>query len=167
MCDPVTIGVATFALSAASTSLEHIGTNQAYHANKDAANYSYARDMDAIGRQDSQLQQERSNEAMDTAIAALKARGDISASASDMGLSSNSIVSSLNASMFGIGRSAVIEEKNFTNQRIELANSRTDAEIRRQNQINSKPRSGLLQLALGIGDAALSGAGATSSARKG
>lgn len=157
MCDPVSLGIATFALSATQAISSYVGQNALSKANEQAANYNYAREQGAINRQDVQLQEEHSQKVMDTAIATLAARGDISASASSMGLSQGSLASQINASMFGIGRNATIEDKNFTNQRIELANSRTDAELKRQNQINSQPRATTASLVLGLGKSALSG----------
>lgn len=166
MCDPVSIGIATFALGTAQAVSTQVGMNQAYEANRQAANYNYARDIEAANRQDSQLQQEHSQQVLDTAIAGLKARGDISASAADMGLAPSSISHQLNAGMFGLGRQATIEDKNFQNQRIEIANSRTDADIKRQSQINSKSKSNAAMLALGIGSSALQGVNSYNSAKK-
>lgn len=166
MCDPVSIGIATFALGATQAVATHVGMNQQYEANRQAANYNYAREQEAINRQYSQLQQEHSQQVLDTAITALKARGDISASAADMGLAPTSISHQLNASMFGLGREATIQDKNFQNQRVEIANSRTDAELKRQNQINSKPRSNAAMLALGIGNSALQGFNSYNGAKK-
>jgi len=155
MCDPLTIGTAaTLALSVGQQVLTHVGTNQAYKANQQAANYSFARDQEAINRQDAQLQAENSESAFDTAIAIAQDQGAIAASASTQGLAAGSIASQLNAGMFGVGRQATAEDINFRNQRQEIANSRTDAELRRQNQINSRPRSGALQLAVGIAGSA-------------
>lgn len=169
MCDPLTISAAAmFALGTAESVMTHVGTNQAYKANKEAANYSFARDTDAINRQDAQIQAENSERTFDTAIAIAKDQGAIAASASSRGgLSGSSIASQLNAGMFGVGRQATAEDINFRNQRTEIANSRTDAELRRQNQINSKPRSGALQLGLGIAKAGASAYQSYSSGKKG
>jgi len=167
MCDPVSIGIATFALGATEAVSQHVGQNALYKANKQASNYNYAREVEAIGRQDSQLQQEHSQQVLDTAIAALKSQGAIAASASDMGLARGSILQQVNASMFGLGRDASAQERNFTNQRIEIANSRTDAELKRQNQINSVSKSNFAQLALGIGKAGVQAFGSYSAAKKG
>lgn len=158
MCDPVSIGAATFALSSATAITSHIGQNQAYAANAQAANYNYARENEALGRQAVQLDKEQSETAFDTAIAGIRAEGDIVASASDRGLGSSSIAQQLNASMFGLGRQATAEEDNFATSRANLSSSRTDASIRRQSQINSQRKSGALNLALGIGNSALAGA---------
>lgn len=166
MCDPLSIGIATFALGATEAVSSYGGTNQAYEANRVASNFNYARDLEAVGRQDNQLQQERSQQVLDTAIAGLKARGDISASAADLGLAPTSISQQLNASMFGLGRSASIEDRNFKNQRTELANSRTDAEVRRQSQVNSRSQASVASLALGVGKAGLQAAGSFNSAKK-
>ena len=167
MCDPVSIGIATFALGSAQAITSHIGQNQAYKANEQAANYNYARENEAVMRQSVQLDKEQSESAFDTAIAGIRAEGDIVASASDRGLGSSSIAQQLNASMFGLGRQATIEDANFRTQRGNLASSRTDAELRRQSQINSKTKSGALNLALGIGGAGLQGFNAGNAAKKG
>ena len=166
MCDPVSIGIATFALGTTQAVATHAGMSQQYEANKLAANYNYAREQEAISRQDVQLQQEHSQQVLDTAIAALKARGDISASAADMGLAPSSISHQLNAGMFGLGREATIQDKNFQNQRTELANSRTDAALKRQNQINSKPKSNAATLALGVANSGLQAVNSYSAAKK-
>ena len=167
MCDPMTIGAATMALSAASSVMGHVGTNQAYAANEDAANLTFARDTDALNRQKTQLDREGSERALDTAIASLAAQGEISASASSSGLSSSSLIRSVNTEMFGIGRQATAEDINDRGQRVELANRRTDADLNRQNRIRSAPKSSLLELGVNIGGAALSGMNAKNAAARG
>lgn len=167
MCDPVSIGIATFALGATEAVSTHIGTNRAYEANRQASNYNYAREADAIARQDNQLQQEHSQQVLDTAIASLRSQGSIAASASDMGLSGGTLVQQINAGMFGLGREASIQDRNFNNQRVELANSLTDAELKRQNQINSMSKSNFAQLALGVSKAGLQAVGSYNAAKKG
>lgn len=166
MCDPVTIGAITLALSSAQAVATHVGTNQAYAANEDAANLTFARETDALNRQQTQLDKERSESVLDTAISTLQAQGAIAASASSSGLSSGSLIRSINTSMFGIGRNATAEEINDRSRRQELATSRTDAELRRQGQINSAPRSSLLELGLNLGSSALQGYNSYSSAKK-
>lgn len=166
MCDPLSIGVATFALGATQAVSSYVGQNAMAKANKEAANYNYAREIDAVNRQDSQLQQENSQQHFDTALTSLKARGDIAASASDMGLSSSSLISQVNANMFGVGRQASIEQRNFDNQRYELANSRVDADVRRVSQINKVPKATVASLVLGIGQAGLSAVNASNAASK-
>lgn len=166
MCDPVMIGAATAALSIGQAAMTYVGANQAYEANRQAANLSYAQDSNAIGRQQVQLDQERSESALDTAIASLQAQGEIAASAASSGLASSSIIRSVNAEMFGIGRNATAEEKNNLNRRVELASSRSEADLRRQNQINSRSRSSLLELGVNVGAGALQGYNAYSSAKE-
>jgi len=166
MCDPVTIGLTTAALSIASTVTGYIGQNQAYEANRQASNLNYAREMEAVGRQQVQLDKKASENAFDTAIATVRAQGDISASASDRGLSTQSIAQQLNATMFGIGRQATAEDINDQSVRDNLAASKTDADLRRQSQINSVQKGSALSLAIGIGQGALSGVNAKNSAKK-
>lgn len=166
MCDPITIGAATAALSIATTTVGYIGQGQAYKANETAANINYARDQDAAGRQQVQLDKKASENSFDTAIAQLQAEGDIAASATDRGLGTSSIVQSLNASMFGIGRQATAESINDRSARQNIAESRTDAQVRRQSQINSLSKPSSLSLVLGIGQGALAGANAYNGAKK-
>lgn len=166
MCDPISIGVATFALGSAQAITSHIGQNRAYKANEQAANYNYARENEAIQRQGVLVDKEQSEAAFDTAIAQMRSEGDIVASATDRGLGSSSIAQQLNASMFGLGRQATAEQQNFDTQRSNLSSSRTDAELKRQSQINSVQKSGTLSLILGIGSAGLQGVNAYKGAQK-
>jgi hypothetical protein len=157
MCGPAAIGAAAGGLAVGEAVMTHIGTNQAYKANKKAANFNYANDLTTLGQKQVELDQEGSENAFDTAIATAREQGRITASASDQGLASSSIISSINAGMFGIGRQAEVERINDQNSRIQLGQERTGADIRRQSQINSKPRSSGLQLALGVGKGVMSG----------
>jgi hypothetical protein len=143
-----------------------VGQNALSSANEKAANYNFAREQEAIGRQDSQLQDEHSQKAFDTQLAQLKSQGAIAASASDMGLSRASIASQVNASMFGLGREASDEATNFRNSRNELTGQKVDSQLRRQNQINSQPRATTASLVLGLGKAAAAGANSYQSAKK-
>lgn len=168
MCDPITAtAVATAALSVGQAVATHVGTNQAYHANEKAANYNYANDLTTLEQKRVELDQNRSENAFDTAIATAKEQGRIAASASDQGLGAVSIVGALNAGMFGIGRNAEVEDINDSNARLQLAQERTGADIRRQSQINSKPRSSALQLALGVGQGIMDGVNAGAGAKGG
>lgn len=158
MCDPLTISAAAAAaLSMGQAAMTHIGTNRAYAANEQAANLGYAQDQNALGQQQVQLDQERSQSALDTAISTLQAQGQIAASASSSGLASSSLIHSVNASMFGIGRQVDAEKTNDFNTRQAIAASRTEADLKRQNQINSRTRSSGLELALGIAQAGAKG----------
>lgn len=166
MCNPVLIGVAVAALSVGSAVVEHVGTNQAYAANKQGANLNYANQREVIQQKAVQLDQEKSETAFDTAIATAQAQGSIAASASDQGLGAPSIAQALHADMFGIGRQQSLADLNDSNARAQLANERKGADITRQTTINSKPRSGAAQLGLGVGKGILAGFNAAGSAQK-
>lgn len=157
MCNPVLIGAAVATLGVGQAVVQHIGTNQAWEANRVAANLNYARESDIIGQQALQLDQERSEAAFDTAITAAQAQGSIAASAADQGLGAPSIAQALHADMFGIGRQASIADLNDLNARAQLANEKRGAAITRESTIASKPRSGTLNLALGVGNALVGG----------
>lgn len=166
MCDPVSIGIATATLGTLSSISEYVGQNQAAKSNQEAANYNFAREREAIGKQGVQLDRENSEAAFDTAITTAGERGRIVASASESGLAPASISQQLNASMFGIGRNRTVEETNFTARRNSLADSRVDAAIKRDSQIASMPRASVASLVIGIGKSALSGANAQNAASK-
>ena len=164
MCDPLTIAAATAALSVGQTVMTHIGTNQAFQANKRAAHLDYANRFNVTEQQRQQLDAERSEKAFDTAIASIQSEGRISASASDLGLSSGNILSTINADMFGLGRQDSIDALNDQNARNQISNERRGAEIARNSKIASAPRSSGLALVLGVGKGVLEGAGAYKSA---
>lgn len=155
MCDPISIAIT--ALGVGEAAAQHIGTNQAYHANKLAANLNYAQDMNVAGQKAGQLDREKSEAAFDTAIVSAQAGGAIAASAADQGLGAPSIAQALHSDMFGIGRQQSIADLNDLNARTQLAQERTGADITRQSTIASKSRSGLVPLGLGVGNAALKG----------
>lgn len=167
MCDPLTIGASVALLSVGSSVMQHIGTNQAYKANQLAANLSYANESDIIGQKAGQLDQEKSETAEDTAIAAAQAQGSIAASAADQGLGAASISQSLHASMFGIGRQQGIADLNDSNARAQLSNEKRGNSISRQSQIASKSRSSLAELGIGVGKGVMSGFQARDAAAKG
>lgn len=164
MCDPVTLAVATFAVGAGQQITQYMGEQAAYKANKVAANLNYANQSDIIGQKKVQLDQEHSEKAVDTAIATVKAQGEVSASAATLGMSSASIVGALNADMFGIGRQFSTETANDQNQRLQLSNEQRGAAISRESQIMQVSKPGLLDLGLGIASSALKGASAYSTA---
>ena len=164
MCDPATIGLVTFGLGALQTGLSYVGQNQAAKANEKSANLTAANEFNTRQQQATELDQAKSERAVDTAITTAQSEGAISASASERGLGSQSLIQSLNASMFGIGRNASIEDLNDQNQRVQLGNEATGSEIRRQSRINSVQKGNPLSLVLGVGGAALSGATAYSNA---
>ena len=164
MCDPITIAAATFAVGAGQAVSGYFGAQEAYKANKQAANLSAAYQHDVIQQKSIQLDQEKSEKALDTAIATVRAQGQVAASASAMGVAPSSIVGAINADMFGIGRQAMADETNDRNARLQLSNELRGAEIERVSKINSVAKPGVLDLALGIAGAGLKGVDAYSTA---
>jgi len=154
---PMIAAISSFALQAGSSVLGFVGQNQAASANRDAANIDHARDTDALNRRQVELDQIDTENAVDTAIASLQAEGQIAASATARGLAGPSVVQALNASMFGVARDVTAEHITDQNQRLGIARSREDADVRRQSRINQVPRGSVVRLALGLGNAALSG----------
>jgi hypothetical protein len=166
MCNPVLIGAATAALAVGGAVVDHIGTNQMAAATTQAANLDYANRSDIIEQQRVQLDQEKSTRVEDSAIASAQASGRIAASAADKGLGYASTSQALHAEFFGIGRQDSIADANDLNQRVQLSNERRGAAISREAKIASAPRSGLLNLGLGVGKGVFSGFNAYNSASK-
>lgn len=153
MCSPGALAAGQAAVGIASAVAGHIGQKQAYKANREAAQYNFANRFNASETQRVQMDQERSEKAFDTAIAAVQAQGRIAASASEMGLSAGAAQQGFNSEMFGLGRQASVDDANDANQRVQLANERRGADIARISQINSVSKPSALGLVLGIGKA--------------
>lgn len=164
MCDPITMAAATFAVGAGQAISSYVGQKQAYKANVVASNLNFANQYNIEQQKHGELDQQKSENAFDTAIATVRAQGSVAAGAASMGLSQGSIVQALNADSFGIGRQAGAEDTNDANQRVQLSNELQGADIERQSQISKVSKPGLADLALGIGAAGLKGASAYTSA---
>jgi hypothetical protein len=164
MCDPLSIAAVTFAVGAGQQVSQYVGEKQAYSANKTAANLNFANQHDILQQKHIQLDQQNSENALDTAIATVKAQGEVAASAASLGMSSSSIVGALNADMFGIGRQYSAEQTNDQNQRVQLANESRGAEIARNSQIMSVSKPEPPTSAWASEAAALKGAGAYTTA---
>jgi hypothetical protein len=157
MCGPIAVGALSAALAIGQTVTGYIGQNQAYNANTTAANLTAANESNILGQQRVQLDQAKSENAFDSAIAAAQSQGRITASASEQGLSNTSLVQALNADMFGIGRQVSIENANDQNARNQLANQAQGIELDRNSRIASVSKPSGLSLVLGIGGGALAG----------
>lgn len=164
MCGPIAVAGLSAALALGQTVSGYVGQRQAFNANQTAANLTSANERNILEQQRVQLDQEKSESAFDTAIAAAQSQGRISASASEQGLSNSSLIGALNADMFGIGRAASIESANDQNARNQIATQSTGIELDRRSRIASVSKPSGLSLALGIGGAALSGVNGFTSA---
>lgn len=162
MCDP-TGGLATLtllstALGVGQAVTQYQGGVAAAEANAEAANVNFANQFNILEQKRVQVDAEASEAAFDSAIVTAQEGGRIGASAADRGLGSSSVIQSLNASLFGVGRGVTMEQANAQGQRNQIAAELTGANIERQSQINrvAKPTKG--SLLLGLGGAALQGA---------
>jgi hypothetical protein len=164
MCNPLlALAAPPAVLGVGQAVASYAGQKQAYASNATAANLNFARQSDIINQKATQLNQERSEKAFDTAIVAARSRGRINAALSDRGLAPGSIVTQLNADMFGLGRQVSMEEANDRNARAQLGNELAGAEVSRSNQINSMAKPSKLSLILGIGQGVMSGVSTYSS----
>lgn len=167
MCDPLTATVVIgTALSVASAGATYIGQNEAHAQATQNANLNYANKRDTISAQANQLDQQKSENAFDTALTSIQSEGTIAANASEQGLAPTSIAHSINASMFGIGRNATVEEKNDQNQRLQLGTNLQGAAIQRQSDIAKTPGGSLITLGIGTGKALVGGYGDYTKATK-
>ena len=157
MCAPLIVGGLSAALSIGQTALGFVGQRQAFRANERAANLTAANERNILEQQRVQLDQERSETVLDTAIASAQSQGRISASASERGLGNASLIQSLNADMFGIGRQASTEEANDQNARNQLATQSQGITLDRNARVASVSKPSGLGLVLGIGSGVASG----------
>jgi len=156
MCDPVTIAVATFAVSSASAIAGFVGQQKAADANERAANVTYAQTSNELGRRATEIDAAQGQSTFNSIVERAQAQGRISASASDMGTGVAVTQTLQNQSANEIGRTASVDELNSRNQRLQLGDMRTRSEFDRVSQINSVPRPSPLSLVLGITKSALS-----------
>lgn len=166
MCDPITIGAATALLGVGQVAMQTIGQNQLAESTRTAANLNYAQASDVTQQKAMQLDQEKSQTAMDTAITTARAQGEIANSASSQGLGKASISSALHAEMFGIGRNQGIADLNDLNARAQLANEMRGAAITRETTIAGAPKASALAVGLGVGSALLGGANSYNTAKR-
>jgi hypothetical protein len=164
MCSPMALAAAAAALAIGGEVSKFVGQNQAAAANKQAANINYGRTIQATNDKAVQLDQAKSENAVDTAITSIQSEGRIAASASEQGLAPTSIVQALNANQFGIGRNVVAEDINDENARKQLTAQREGAQMTRYSQIASVPKGSVTGLVLGIGKAGLDFASANAKA---
>lgn len=162
MCDP-TGGLLTMSVASAL-----IGVGTAYTGfkaqqqmavdNAAAANLQYAREREAFSARSSEMDQQRTENALDRAIEARAAEGRIAASGAERGLSGASIATQLNVADVGAGRAFAIDALNFDNAREQLSRDIVGADITRQSQIASVPKPSSASLLLGVGSGVLQGA---------
>lgn len=165
MCDPATIiAGATLALGVGSTVSSYMGQRQQITVDRQVSNLNFAQQSNIISQKKIQLDQGKSEDAFDTAIATVRAQGAVAAGAANQGLSGASIIQAVNADMFGIGRQVEAQNINDENQRIQLANELAGADLTRRSEIASKKKPGALDLALGIGGDVLKGVSAYTTA---
>ena len=157
MCDPLSIGIATATVGAASSIMGFEGANQASHANANAANLQASNTYNALGEQESQIDAQQSENSVSALIARTQAQGRISASASSFGTGGATTAELSNATDNEAGRSLAIENLNSQSQRLQVQNQMQGAEITRRNKIASVPAGNPLSLVLGIAKAGLQG----------
>lgn len=168
MCNPaLAIAAAGAALQIGQSVVQYKGQQFQSEQAATYANLNYANRYNIVQQQGTQLSEERSQKAMDSAIAAAQSGGRISASAADMGFSGASLEQSLNADLFGLGRQSESEAINDRNQREQLGNELTGAGIERASTIASHPKPSSLGLVLGIGQAVTQAAGSYKQMSKG
>lgn len=158
MCDPTMIAAATTALSVGQKVLAYQGQSQQAASARTVAGLNFANRSNIVAQQSTQLDQERSEKALDTAITSVRTQGTISASASDLGYGPSSLISALNADEFGIGRIVAVDEVNDRNSRLPLSNELTGANIERVSAIARNPKPSKLGLAIGLGQSLTQGA---------
>lgn len=156
MCDPVSLSLVSAGIGVATSVATFTGQQKAYHDNQTAANLTYANTSNSIARKATQIDAQQSESVFDNAVKSAADDSSVVASASDSGLSPNALVHSLNTVDFGNARAATLADINAQNQRIQLGQDQTDANIRRVSQINSVQKGSPVSLLLGIAGSAAS-----------
>jgi len=159
LCDPVSLTAMTFATGAAKSVLGFIGQNQAAEANKQAANAAFANTSNSLAEQRVQIDRQQSENTVSAMINAAANRGKVSASASSMGADAATTTQLVNAGNFDVGRALSIADTNSESMRIRNSQDLTDANIKRQSQINQVLPQSPLELALNLSGNAISSAG--------
>lgn len=158
MCDPATIAMTTLAVSSASAVAGFAGQQQASAANKTAANIGYGQNYNALQERSTQIDEAQSENTFDAIVSRAAASGRISNTAAAFGTDQATTTQQQNASDFGIGRDASVDDLNYENQRIQVSQGVTNADLQRQSQINRVPKPSVAALGLTLaGDAASAG----------
>lgn len=140
----------------ASTITQYIGAQQAYSANRTAANENYANKMNADQAQNTQLSEQLSEDHVSNAIRSAQTYGRIAATST--GLGAASLMPALGAATMNVARSQSIEDMNTASKRQNIVASMTGAELERRSQINSMAKPNLVTLGLGLAKDATGGA---------
>jgi hypothetical protein len=160
MCDPVSLGVATAALSIGGAVSKFAGERSQAKSTRGAAISNFQATFSALEARSAEVSESQSEGSFDRAIEAASKQGLIAARASDAGLSGSTVGAQIQASGFETGR-----EQSLTARQAELQRRQIAREIENENRakvstLNANRGPGLLSLVLGIGQGALSGASA-------
>lgn len=159
MCDPVSMGAASAGMGAVQSVMGFMGQTQAARSNAQAANASYMNTYNSEQQQASQVDRRQSENTVTSMINAAAARGRVSASASSMGADAASTTQMVNAADFDVGRALSIEDVNSEDQRVQIGQQLTNANIERQSQINQVVKPSPFSLITNLGADAIQGAG--------
>lgn len=155
MCDPLSLAAGTAAVAGASSIASFAGQGMAAGANARSANYAFAQNQDVESQRAAQVDQQQSENTVQSAIDRTQAEGKVSASASSFGGDRQTATGEVNAVANTNERALGIENVNSNEQRLNIANEGESAEISRQSQINRvQPESGLALATSLAGDAA-------------
>ena len=164
MCDPISIGVATAGVSAASAVYGFVGQAQQAKGARRTAGINYGQDYNEAAARGIQIDARQSELSVDALIKKVAAQGRISASAASLGLADPTVAAQGNAAGFEAGRDLEIENLNTINERAALARGLVGADLERQSRINANKGPSAFELGLGLSRAALKGVNAYSGA---
>lgn len=157
MCSPQIAGSAQGVLSMAQTITSFIGAQQAYSANRQAANLNFANKTNALNAENTQLSEQSSEDHVSNAIKSAQQYGRIASTAASLGLGLSTLSPYLGAAQANVGRTQAIEDLNTSAKRQNIVAQQTGAEQERVSTIISKAKPNLLNLALNLGTDAVGG----------
>lgn len=157
MCGPLALAAIPATLGVVQAGMDFVGGQQAYHANRIAANTQYASTYNTAQQQAGQTNVKQSQDTVSNVIDAAQRFGRIAAGASSIGLGAGTVGAAVNASGVLTGRRQGAISFNANSERNQIGNEVQGANLRRTSQINSVQKPSLLGLMVGIGKAATSG----------
>lgn len=158
MCDPLTLGLATFAISGTQQVAQFQGQQaQAVQARANA-NAEFRSEFEALGRRSTEIEQAQSEERFDLAIQAQREQGRIAAAGASAGLSATSLGQQLRVATFEEGRSVAASERQNEFDQRQIQVDADAAASRQQSILDANRGPNPLNLLLGIGSSALGGA---------
>ncbi len=164
MCDPVSIGLTTAAVSAGSAIVGFIGESQQAKAARRADRINYAGDYNALADKGVQTSAAASEDRFQSYIESLKAQGRVSASAGSLGIGAQTAQQLTRAETGDITREAAISDLNYKNAQQQNQTENVSAYRAEQSRLAAHKGPTPGELVIGLAKSGLKGVSAYSGA---